>query len=228
MGWLEEVDCWGCAFEEVLGPGLFLYLSLLPGCHEVSSFAPCVPLLPWSSALPQTQNNGASQPWTEAYETVGQNKTLLLQIVSLRYWSQCKKNDAFCQSICHLIHLRWLALLKGFPFLLLDSCTAPMSMKIAHQITCPNPSPKPFGQSRKIVNLWPGQIPGKGQVQLCQEKPLTTILCSHVHSADVNTCLHPFDQKKLPCQDFLCLPCVCFQQRTTNSNEKSNTASVIG
>jgi hypothetical protein len=23
-------------------------------------------------------------------------------------------------------------------------------------------------------------------------------------------CLHPFDQKKLPCQDFLCLSCVYF------------------
>jgi hypothetical protein len=29
------------------------------------------------------------------------------------------------------------------------------------------PSPKPFSLSRKTVNLWPGQILGKGQVQLC-------------------------------------------------------------
>jgi hypothetical protein len=95
-------------------------------------------------------------------------------------------------------------------------------MKIAHQITCPNPSPKPFSKSGKIVNLWPGQIPGKGQVQLRQgykEKPLSTILCSLVQSAGVNMCLHPFDQKKLPCQDFLCFLCVCFwHQRVFNSN----------
>jgi hypothetical protein len=82
-------------------------------------------------------------------------------------------------------------------FLLPDSCTASLPAKIALQITCPNPSPKPFSQSRKIVNLWPGQIPGKGKVQLYQgykEKPLLTILCSHVCSAVVNTCLYPFDQ----------------------------------
>jgi type 1 glutamine amidotransferase len=33
-------------------------------------------------------------------------------------------------------------------------------------------------------------------------------------------CLHPFDQKKLPCQDFLCLPCVWFRHwRVFNSNK---------
>jgi hypothetical protein len=81
------------------------------------------------------------------------------------------------------------------------------------QIVCPNPSPKPFSQSRKIVNLWPGQIPGEGQVQLWQgykEKPLLAILCSRVSSTGVSTCLHSFDQKELPCQDFLCLLSVCF------------------
>jgi hypothetical protein len=35
----------------------------------------------------------------------------------------------------------------------------------------------------------------------------------------VSTCLHPFDQKKFPCQDFLCLSCVCFwHQWVFNSN----------
>jgi hypothetical protein len=112
-------------------------------------------------------------------------------------------------------HLRWLALFKESLFLLLDSCPAPLSTKL-HTLTHP---PKPFSQSREI---WPGQIPGEGQVQLHQgykEEPLLVIVCSCVHSAGVNTCLHPFDQKKLPCQDFLCLSCVCFRhQRVINSN----------
>jgi hypothetical protein len=115
-----------------------------------------------------------------------------------------------------------LALFKGFLFLLPDSCTAPLPTKIAHQTVCPNPSPKPFSQSRKTVQLWPGQTPGEGQVQLhkgYKERPLSAILCLCVCSAGVSTCLHPFDQKKSPCQDFLCLSCVCFQDyRVFNSN----------
>jgi hypothetical protein len=93
-------------------------------------------------------------------------------------------------------HLRWLACLKG-PCFLYNS--------IDHQTACPNPSPKPFCQLEKTVNLWPGQIPGEGQVQLHQgykKKTLPAILCSRVCSAGVSTGLHPFDQKKLPCQDF--------------------------
>jgi hypothetical protein len=35
------------------------------------------------------------------------------------------------------------------------------------------------------------------------KEPLAAILCSRVSSAGVSTGLHPFDQKKLPCQDFL-------------------------
>jgi hypothetical protein len=95
-------------------------------------------------------------------------------------------------------------LFKGSLFLFLDSCTASLPVKIACQTVCPNPTPKPFCQLRKTVNLWPGQIPGERQVHL------SDILCSHVCSAGVNMCLHPFHQKKLPCQDFLCLSCVCF------------------
>jgi hypothetical protein len=76
---------------------------------------------------------------------------------------------------------------------------------------------------RKSENLWPEQIPSEEQVQLRQgykEEPLSAILCLHVCSAGVNTCLHAFDQKKLPCQDFLCLLYVCFQhwRRVFNSN----------
>jgi hypothetical protein len=37
---------------------------------------------------------------------------------------------------------------------------------------------------------------------------MLTIWCLCVHSAGASTCLHPFDQKKLPCQDFLSLVCL--------------------
>jgi hypothetical protein len=37
-------------------------------------------------------------------------------------------------------------------------------------------------------------------------------------------CLHPFDQKILPCQDFLCLSCVCFQYwRVFNANMRKDS-----
>jgi hypothetical protein len=39
-------------------------------------------------------------------------------------------------------------------------------------------------------------------------EPLSVILCLCVCSAGVSTCLHTFDQKKLPCQDFLSLVCL--------------------
>jgi hypothetical protein len=69
--------------------------------------------------------------------------------------------------------------------------------------------------------------PRKGQVQLFQgyeKKPLSAILCSCVCSAGVNSCLYP---KKLPCQDFLCLLCVCFQHwRIFNSN-KGKTPNLL-
>jgi hypothetical protein len=113
-------------------------------------------------------------------------------------------------------------LFKGILLLLPDSCIAPLPAKNAYQITCPNPFLKPFSQSKKIVNFWPGQIPGEGQVQLCQgykEEPLLAILWLCVCSAGVSMCSHTFDQKKLPCQDFLCVLCICFQhQRVFNSN----------
>jgi hypothetical protein len=40
----------------------------------------------------------------------------------------------------------------------------------------------------------------------------------------VIVCLHPFDQKKLPCQDFLSLFCVCFwHRRVFNSNNEKRS-----
>jgi hypothetical protein len=78
-------------------------------------------------------------------------------------FDKCKKNDLFYQSICYPLrllknssgrHLKWLACLKG-PCFLYNS--------IACQTAGPNPSPKPFSQSGKTVNLWPWQIPGEGQ-----------------------------------------------------------------
>jgi hypothetical protein len=127
----------------------------------------------------------------------------------------CKKKDLFYQSICYslkllknssLRHLKWLACLKGPWFF----------FRIPVQLHCPpncmpNPSPNPFSQLGKIVNLWPGQIPGEEQVRLrhrYKEDPRSAILCFRVCAAGVSTCLHPLDQEKLPCQDFLNLVCL--------------------
>jgi hypothetical protein len=76
---------------------------------------------------------------------------------------------------------------------------------IARQTVCPNPSPKPFSQSGKTVNFWPGQILGEGQVQLHQkykEEPLSAILCLCVCLAGVSTCLHHLDQEKIALSRF--------------------------
>jgi hypothetical protein len=88
----------------------------------------------------------------------------------------------------------------------------------------------PFIQSGKTVNLWPGQIPGEGQVQLRQgykEEPLSAILCLRACLARVSTCLHPLDQEKLPCQDFLSL-FVCFWHwRVVNSKNCTHSYQII-
>jgi hypothetical protein len=49
-----------------------LWLSLLPGCHEVSTFS--ITFTTWYSSLPQTQSNGFSWPWTRASENISQDK----------------------------------------------------------------------------------------------------------------------------------------------------------
>jgi hypothetical protein len=126
----------------------------------------------------------------------------------------CKIKDLFYQSICYFLrllknssgrHLRWHACLKC------PSSSGFLSDFIACQTICLNPSPKSFSQSGKIVNLWPGRIPGEGQVQLRQgykEELQSSILCLCVCLAVVSTWLHPFDQEKLPCEDFLSLVCL--------------------
>jgi hypothetical protein len=129
---------------------------------------------------------------------------------------KCKKTDLFYQSICHPVRvlkipqvaiLGDLHYLKGssffFQILVQPHCLWKLPAK-SRDLTHP-PS-----QLRKILKLWPGQNPGKGQVQLGQgyKKPLSIILCSPVWSAGVSTCLHPFDQKKLPWQDLLSLLCL--------------------
>jgi hypothetical protein len=92
---------------------------------------------------------------------------------------------------------------------------------IACQTICPSPSPKPFSQLREIVILWPGQIPGKGQVQLRQgykKEPLSAILCLCVCLAGVSTCLHPLIKRNCLVKIF-CLLCVFFGHwRVFNSN----------
>jgi hypothetical protein len=126
-------------------------------------------------------------------------------------------------------HLRWLALFKAFLFLLPGSCIAPLTTKNACQITCQNPSPKPFTQSREIVNLWPGQIPGKGQVQLCQGyKDYFVNYFVLTCPLSWSECMLAFDQKKLVCQDFLCLSWVCFQhQRAFISNNLGAHSKIL-
>jgi hypothetical protein len=92
-------------------------------------------------------------------------------------------------------HLRWLACLKG-PCFLYNS--------LACHSACPNPSPKPVSLSGKTVNLWPGQIPGEGQIHLrhgCKES-LSAILCLCISLAGVSTCLHPLDQEKIALSRF--------------------------
>jgi hypothetical protein len=124
------------------------------------------------------------------------------------YNSLCKKNDLFYQSICYSLrllnnssghHLRWLACLKGLCFFFWIP-------------VCPKLSPKSLRQSREIVNLWPGQIPGEGQVWLSQgykEEPLSAISCMSICLVGVSTCL----------VEIFCLLCVCFwHKRVINSN----------
>jgi hypothetical protein len=106
---------------------------------------------------------------------------------------RCKKNDLFYQSICHplgLLKIPQVAIL-GDLYFLKDSCfffrilvQPHCPQKFPAKLRAPNPSPRSFSQSRKTVNLWPGQIPDKGQVQLRQgyKKPLSTILCSRLIS----------------------------------------------
>jgi hypothetical protein len=89
-------------------------------------------------------------------------------------------------------------------------------VQIPVQLHCPNPSPKPFSQSRESVNLWPGTNLGLGTGKTDQgykEEPWSAILCSCVCSAGVSTCLHHFVQKELPCEDFLSLVCLFSAQQ---------------
>jgi hypothetical protein len=122
--------------------------------------------------------------WFKMYST---SLTCVRPWVQHQYWKEerkCEKNDLFYQSICYPLrwlsgrHLRWLACLKGPCFFF----RIPVWLHCL-PTACPNPSPKPFSQSGNTVNLWPGQIPGEGQVRLHQgykEEPLSAILSLRV------------------------------------------------
>jgi hypothetical protein len=120
------------------------------------------------------------------------------------------KNQGICYPLTLLKnasgrHLRWLACLKGPCFFF----RIPLWLHCL-PTACPNPSPSLLANWGR---LWTFDldIPGEGQVQLCQgykEEPLSAILCLSACLTGVSTCLHPLDQEKLPCQDFLSLVCL--------------------
>jgi hypothetical protein len=137
----------------------------------------------------------------------------------LSSWQGCKKNDLFYQSICHPLRLLKipqvaklgdLHCLKGtcfFWILVQSHCPWKLPTKLCALI---HPLSLLANQER------PGQIPGKGQVQLHQlykEEPLSDILCSHACSLLIKrTCL----------VKIFCLLCVCFQPwGVFNSNRAS-------
>jgi hypothetical protein len=80
----------------------------------------------------------------------------------------CKKDHLFYKSICHFLdYLKFFRSILGDLHCLKGSYFFFRILVQLHCL-CPDPFPKPFSQSRKTVNLRPGQIPGEGQVQLHQ------------------------------------------------------------
>jgi hypothetical protein len=71
------------------------------------------------------------------------------------------------------------------------------------------------------VNLRPGQIPGEGQVQLCQgckEEPLSAMLCLHRCSAGVSTCSTTKQKSSINLKDYI----------TGNCGQKQGKVSAHG